>query len=746
MVSLLLNNRNGMAVSAYDAIPISNKTGEKTMKMQKAMTILSYMSLLLLIMPSTLSGVISVMILFAIGLALMVLKNLWPEYNKNSKYYVLAAVVFVTYLGCRFYNQWLTSSKVGALSAALRISPAVPIIVAAVCLSLAAVYFLVNLLQRITKALTTANEKRFFQVDLLRCLIAAIITVFLSQIMVEVDIFSMGLPKLFGGILIVFTVILTLYGLTGAMRASIVLGSGLFMILSVANTYIYSFRGRLLEPADMFSLGTAMNVADNYSIFPIPFSIIISCVIWCGLLIFFFCTKAKSKPSWKKQVVVLLCCVIGFFSVFCYTADLKTYNWKREGAAFNGYILNFVAKIKEMYITQPDGYSEERIAELSDQYKRNPDSSESEEERPHILVIMDEAFSDLNVIGEISTDTDVMPFISSLKDDVVSGYALASVYGGNTANSEFEFLTGNSMAWLSPNVVPYQQYIHSSSYSMVSYLKTYYGYQCIAMHPFLSTGWNRPDAYKHLGFDESFFVEDFPQEDYIREYISDREMFEKLVDTYETRHQDPLFLFGVSMQNHGAYLYAGENYTQSVSLVGYDNDYPDVEQYLSLLHETDKAVEYLISYFSSVDDEVIIVFFGDHQPKIDEAFYNEVGENASNSLDAQQTRYMVPFFIWSNYDIDEKYVECTSLNYLSSYVYEVAGITLPAYNQFLSEMEETIPAINANGFYSLASQCYLPFDMASEEERTWLEAYEQLQYNNLFGEKHRNDDLFPVLE
>lgn len=440
-----------------------------------------------------------------------------------------------------------------------------------------------------------------------------------------------------------------------------------------------------------------------------------------------------------------LCVLTGAMCTFAYATNLKTYHWQREGAIFNGYILDFVSKLKEAHVTEPDGYDPESIAALSERYAQDAENEQPKADPPHIIVIMDEAFSDLSVLGEITTNEEVMPFFSSLKDRAVTGYALASVYGGNTANSEYEFLTGNSMAWMSPNVVPYQQYMRSATYSMVSYLKTNYDYRCIALHPYLSSGWNRPTAYAHLGFDESLFIEDFPQKQYIRDYVSDREMFEKIVELYETRREEPLFLFGVSMQNHGGYGDSEVSEIQPISLLGYDGSYPGTEQYLSLIHETDRALAYLISYFESVEDDVVIVFFGDHQPKLGEDFYREVCETDADTLDAQQERYKVPFFVWTNYEADGERVACTSLNYLSSYVYKAAGLALPPYQRFLTEMEEHIPSINANGFYSLASRCYLPFDMASEDERVWLQWYEQLQYNSTFDAEHRDRKLFPVL-
>ena len=102
--------------------------------------------------------------------------------------------------------------------------------------------------------------------------------------------------------------------------------------------------------------------------------------------------------------------------------------------------------------------------------------------------------------------------------------------------------------------------------------------------------------------------------------------------------------------------------------------------------------------------------------------------------------------MYLNYDIEEEYKDCTSLNYLSNSVYKVAGITPPPYNMFLEEMEQTIPAVNANGFYSLKEGRYLPLEEADEEEAYWLKLYEVLQYNNMFDKRHRSEEMFPVLE
>lgn len=717
---------------------------------QSLWLVISYGSLLILLIPSTGLGFISAAVMLALGIAWMVYKKvLKVAFWKHRSYPLLGCTVFAaTVAGIAFYKQMLISYKMNVLAAMLHMSVETILLPSCLVLSVLSTYFIYTALQAIARTLSGADRQNNFAGTLIASALASVITVMLSQVMIGTKIISMDVVNLLFGSLIVLAVISFLYGLLGRIVASIAIGSGIFMLISTINAYVFSFRGRLFEPVDIFSAGTAMNVAESYPLLPLPSGLAAGWLLFAAMVFVLACLYHKAEPRLfiRRRAVTLAVCVIASAAAFFYASNLKTYHWEKEGAQNNGYILDFVSKFKEIAAPEPDNYHSEQIDALADQYaaaQTEDDSAASK--RPHIIVIMDEAFSDLTVAGTFATNTEVAPFISSLKENTISGYTLSSVYGGNTANSEYEFLTGNSMAWLSPNAVPYQQYLRSSTYSMVSYLKSTYDYKCIAMHPYLSSGWNRPAAYECLGFDEMHFIEDFPQENRIRNYVSDQEMFEVLTETYEAQKETPLFLFGVTMQNHGGYTYTGDDYTQHISLPDYGDRFPDVEQYLSLIHETDKAVEYLITYFQNVDEDVVIVFFGDHQPKIDDSFYETISGTAADTLDEQQKRYTIPFFIWANYDIEEKYIDCTSLNYLSSYVYDAAGLALPPYNRFLQAMEDVIPAINANGFYSPASGCFLPFEEANEAEQQWLWTYEALQYNSIFDKAHQNKILFPAL-
>lgn len=221
------------------------------------------------------------------------------------------------------------------------------------------------------------------------------------------------------------------------------------------------------------------------------------------------------------------------------------------------------------------------------------------------------------------------------------------MFGGVTPNSEYEFLSGNSMFFLPTGSIVFQQYLDEQPYSLVSYLKGI-DYNCIGMHPYYSNGWERQKVYPLLGFDECYFLDDYPREDLIRRFVSDREAFEVMTQRYEDHKRESdqnTFMFLVTMQNHGGYTYEGEDFEQTIRLEGYSEDFPDAEQYLSLIHETDDAVSWLVDYLSNLDRKCVLVFFGDHMPALSDSFYIEMHGGEYTYLDEEELKRSVPFFV-----------------------------------------------------------------------------------------------------
>ena len=509
------------------------------------------------------------------------------------------------------------------------------------------------------------------------------------------------------------------------------------------NYFVYLFRGNEFTFSDIRSIGTGLSVAGNYKL---QLNDRGAYAIFGAALFIAFVRKCHVKfaRAWQMRIIDAMLAAICVIIVGMAAYDVNTETWEQKGTYRNGYILNYILGIRDSFIAQPDGYSEEAIQKLEKKYSSNDkDYSKTDIKDPTIIVIMNESFSDLSVLGDLQTNIPLTPFIDSLKENTTKGYALSSVFGAKTPNSEWEYLTGNSMAFLPAGSVVYQQYISDTPTSIVSNLKDD-GYTCVAMHPYYATGWSRNQVYPKIGYDEMHFIDDFNQTKILREYITDQELYDKIIERYESRGaNEKLYLMGITMQNHGGYGEPYDNFYEGCYKIG--RSYTDANQYLSLVHESDKAVKNLIDYFSKVDDPVEIVFFGDHQQSLNSNFYPLLNGKGMSGLteDELEALYTVPFFIWTNYDTPEETVDITSLNFLSTMTLERAGIELPAYNKFLADMMETVPAVNSRGYYSKEKQCYQHIDDATGEEAEWIKNYHMLQYNSMFDKKGRSNLFFP---
>ena len=626
--------------------------------------------------------------------------------------------VITTVFAYCFYYTWIPSGIVARIAHAFHISSSV-FLMMLTCIQLLCGTYSIPKVLLIASRIPDARKEYYsvFSITVFFCYMC-------TQAMVCHNIFSPGLNIIFGLAIISSTVFL-IYALTANPTLSLAIGTMPYMLISTADNYIFRLRGRELRLLDLQSFNTAMNVAGEYDL-SIPLIVILSWVGWICLLLLLLRIK---HIRLNKRYYALLVSVATAGIAFAGCINLNSRSWENQGSIFNGTIFNFALQTKALYISQPDGYSEIAINEIENKYVTN--SEDSEEDLPSIIVIMDESFTDYNAFQKrVESKSELLPFTRNLEKNTVKGYVYSSVYGGNTPNSEFEFLTGNSMAFLPEDAVPYQQYISQEQYSLLSYLHQK-NYECYATHPYSSSGWNRVSVYESFGFDVVTFVEDYPQNNLVRSMVSDQEMFEYVIKKFEERDKSKnFFLFGVTMQNHGGYSH--KDFKTSVDL-NYSTEYPKTEEFLTLTQLTDQAVEYLIHYFENVEEPVVICFFGDHQPGIlEDGFYSNVFGNNTQDLNYEFLKYKVPFFVWTNYDTEEMAEIETSINYLSNYVLESANMELPPYNKFLEEAQEVIPIVTSQGYYSNDLKSFVFVSEAKEREKGILDKYWILEYNQLF--------------
>lgn len=574
---------------------------------------------------------------------------------------------------------------------------------------------------------------------------------FISLILIELfngnPIYKMNFKVVFLNYLYVLVLYLVLYVLTSRINIALIAGNIICYVIGVVYYYVLLFRGTPILPTDFYAIGTAASVFQSYKFKP---SMLLLGTLALLILLCFICKDIKDSVIEAKKKIYIKAVITIIAAVFVINANLLFNKaglsinlWQqRVGYKDNGVVVNFLMNMKYLKIDKPKDYSEEKVNAIISEF----DSSGAVEvnskmamegsintNKPNIITIMNETFSDLSVINDLNVNQDYMPFIRSLKENTVKGNLYVSTFGGNTANTEWEFLTGNSMAFISAGGIPYQQYVHEPSNSIATILKSL-GYKTTAIHPYDSKSWNRDKVYKLLGFDKFINIEDFKNPELLRDaYISDKEDYKKIIEEYENKKEnDRLFIFNVTIQNHGGYYTDNSIFDDSVYLTDYS--YADVNEYLSLIKESDEAFKDLINYFSKVDEPTVILMFGDHMPALDTKFYEALYKKPLNELSIEelQKQYITPFVIWANYDIKEEYIDKISANYLSTLLLNTVNKPLRGYNKFLEEMYREFPVINKNGYIDAMGNYYT---IESLKDNKLINDYKLLQYSNVFDNK-----------
>ncbi len=543
--------------------------------------------------------------------------------------------------------------------------------------------------------------------------------------------------------------------LTGRLKVALRIMCVMFMVLGLAEYYLVEFRGVTLLPWDIGSLGTAAEVASGYNYVPGVRAVL--CII--GFIILFFIsgladyrigvlsgeggengTGSKRKSLIVRCAGVLISCGV----IILYTNFVQTEFAERTFGFYtklftptaiserDGTLTAFLMELQYVNVSRPSGYSAKEAEKVLDRYEAVPAENKS-----NIIVIMNEAFSDLSVLGDFETDGDYMPFFHSLQDgDAVTGQLNVSIVGGNTPNTEFEFLTGNTLRFLPEGSIPYQQYVSEGIYAMPSYLKDI-GYTTVGMHPYYSKGWERERVYQELGFEKSVFLDGFDKgASKVRDYVSDMACSEQIINEYEANLDTgkPFFAFLVTMQNHSPYDVPYDDLPLEIDIKCEDRikNIETTERYLTLIKKSDEALKYLTEYFEKQDEPTVIVMFGDHQPSdsVVRPIWEMNGKESRNLTEEDvEKRYIVPYVIWTNFDIDGAQNEETSANFLGNKVLDIAGAGLYPYRSFLDEVKGSYPVFSAIRAADDDGR-ELTDREASDDEL--IQSYSRLQYYELF--------------
>ena len=557
--------------------------------------------------------------------------------------------------------------------------------------------------------------------------------------------------------------------LVGGRRGSATLPTTVaYSFIGLAQYFIRKFKNAAILPNDLLALGTALAVSEQYT-----YSLDPRAVIGAAITMSAVCVTSLLHPTWTTRpernvsrertmgvVSLALCAALvaipNYMSVFkveiMYWYSINYYEKQ-------GFLPTFIAVLQDLPIHKPKDYTtedaERATAELSAAYDKGAGASaerqaavaQFEEIKPTVLVVMNESFADLADLDGMRCGYEGPKYFNSIKNALYRGELFVDVHGGGTCNTEFEFLTGNSLGYIGAGKYPYSTF----QLGPVDNLARQFGelgYVTHAIHPNYASNWNRDKVYKGWDFDDFLAIDYFggmPLRNVdgtkkmetptgipiFHSGVSDQATYQTMLDLL-AEDDSPQFIFNVTMQNHGSY---NQNNIPADKLTHYRpaGTYEDptfsetperLNEYLSCIEESDRALKWFIKKLKKLDRPVVLVFFGDHQPSMTPD-YNDAWFTNESDIEHTQRVYHSEYVIWANYDVaghkQKSTVRDTSIDVLGSICLEAIGAPLTPYQSAQMAVNEQIKATNLHGYLGSDGTWYTP-----EEDSSYKELYDKM--------------------
>lgn len=506
-----------------------------------------------------------------------------------------------------------------------------------------------------------------------------------------------------------------------------------------------------LLPWDFTMVGEAASVIKHYEIEFKPEYIIVFLAI-AVITILIWKTESVQKYSMiiRSCLLVILISGICFFvhsSFICGDIEAKDTDYRvyrvNDYYEHRGFVSAFLEYCAYLDVTEePKTYTKNTMKKISEEIEEY--TTDKGSAQPTVIAIMSESFWDIEKMDTLNFSEDVFPNFQELKNEAYYGELFTHVINGGTVVTEFEFLTGFSGEFFPEDYMVYGSFIDDEFASVVGILKNQ-GYETTAIHPYFASNYNRETAYQKFGFDETYFQDSFENPDIIRNYISDKSLFNKVIEIYNEKSKSgrPQFVFAVTMQNHGGYwedtIYADTVVPYETTVYG-EVAKKSIDDYVAGLHASDQALRDIVDYFRKIDDNVVIIYFGDHVsnagPKDDRIL--EKVSWYSDSMKYEYETHSVPFLVWSNFQNTQGYWGTMEVGELLPTVFETYNIKS---NKFWNYIQDTKDVYGASNKHMVIGKYgnYSDISLMTEEQQSIYEIYQLLQYDYIWGKRYASD-------
>ena len=418
----------------------------------------------------------------------------------------------------------------------------------------------------------------------------------------------------------------------------------LWFVLGIVNGVMLSRRVTPFNAQDLKTVSEGLSLFTNY------FSVLELVGIGLGavLVILFLVYLWKTVGQFKRKVNYLLSAAVvaasfgGYGVLTDYVIEnriVSTY-FANIAFAYQDYGLPycFAASIFNTGISEPNGYTEEMMAEITNDGAIVKSTADTDM-LPNVLFVQMESFFDTSEYKSLKTTMDPLPNLRKMAAEYSSGYCQVPSIGAGTANTEFEVITGMNLRYFGPGEYPYKTYLKERTAESAATAFKSFGYGAHAIHNHSGNFYSRAKVFNNIGFD-TFVCKEFMNFDTTPNgWAKDEVLLEHINDCLDSTEQQD-FVFTITVQGHGSYpekkvIKEPHLYAWGTESAKKNNQWT---YYANQVYEMDIFAQNLVDMMEKRGEPAVVVFYGDHLPTLGLAEEDMKSESLFN------TNYV----IWDN--------------------------------------------------------------------------------------------------
>ena len=413
-------------------------------------------------------------------------------------------------------------------------------------------------------------------------------------------------------------------------------------VLYVGNAVKISFFGGPIMPDDVYALRSLLLILEGWRFFAaaIPLAAIAS------LLLFNFTMR-----HWSAYLASVTAILLGITLIYKpmmvldpldkrmgYSVWDQRSNYLLRGATF--YSLQEGARYFATADTPPDTDAALEAADRLLSVAPRPIADGQPFTPRNIHIVLLESFWDPNELKKARyKQNPLAPDFIKLWKSAGYTHALAPVFGGYTANSEFEVLCGFPVT---KDTVKFERQLLNDA-PCLPHILADKGYRTVISHPNVPVFWNRVNAYRNMGFQSYWSIQDFALDDMNREFLSDaslyRQVLEKISGSLDSKQ--PVLDYIVTYFGHWNYPLSDSRPNK----VSSGSPIEEVSTYANTVYYKSRELMAFLEQLRRRDPDAIIVAFGDHLPFLGENFAAYVDSGVLPPNRSEFTPEMFKFYV-----------------------------------------------------------------------------------------------------